>query len=145
MKLRSGVLAGLLLLGLAGPQAHAADDYPTRQIKIIVPFPAGAGPDQVARILGQRLQEELGQADVIAGVIDLAFADFSVAIPQMLGGTLRGIGVTSPKRNELPDLPPLAEAMPGFEATIWYGLLAPANTPEAVVSKLYATSEKILS
>ena len=79
-------------------------------------------------------------------MIDLAFADFSVAIPQMQGGTLRGIGVTSPKRNELtPELPPLAEAMPGFEATIWYGLLAPANTPEPIVNKLYAESEKILT
>ena len=88
----------------------------------------------------------LAVTDVIAGVIDLAFADFSVAIPQMQGGTLRGIGVTSPKRNELtPDLPPLAEAMPGFEATIWYGLLAPANTPEPVVNKLYAESEKFLT
>ena len=76
--------------------------------------------------------------DVLAGVIDLAFADFSLAIPQMQGGTLRGIGVTSPKRNELtPGLPALAEAMPGFEATIWYGLLAPAGTPEPIVNKLY--------
>ncbi len=82
--------------------------------------------------------------DVIAGVIDLAFADFSVAIPQMQGGTLRGIGVTSPKRNELtPTLPALAEAMPGFEATIWYGLLAPANTPEPIVNRLYTESAKI--
>jgi tripartite-type tricarboxylate transporter receptor subunit TctC len=88
----------------------------------------------------------LAVTDVIAGVIDLAFADFSVAIPQMQGGTLRGIGVTSPKRNELtPDLPPLAEAMPGFEATIWYGLLGPANMPEPVVNKLYTISEKILT
>jgi tripartite-type tricarboxylate transporter receptor subunit TctC len=88
----------------------------------------------------------LAVTDVIAGVIDLAFADFSVAIPQMQGGTLRGIGVTSPKRNELtPDLPPLAEAMPGFEATIWYGLLGPANMPEPVVNKLYTVSEKILT
>ena len=54
--------------------------------------------------------------------------------------------MTSPKRNDLaPDLPALAEAMPGFEATIWYGLLAPAKTPEAVVNKLYAESEKFLS
>src|SRR5882672_9232857 len=60
MKLRFHVLAGLVLLGLAGAHANAADDYPTRQIKIIVPFPAGAGPDQV-----QRLQEELGQTVVI--------------------------------------------------------------------------------
>ena len=64
----------------------------------------------------------------------------------MQGGTLRGIGVTSPKRNELtPDLPALAEAMPGFEATIWYGLLAPANTPDAIINKLYAESEKFLT
>jgi tripartite-type tricarboxylate transporter receptor subunit TctC len=84
--------------------------------------------------------------DVIGGTIDLAFADFSLAIPQMQGGTLRGIGVTSPKRNELtPDLPSLAEAMPGFEATIWYGLLAPAGTPAPVVDRIYAESEKFLS
>jgi tripartite-type tricarboxylate transporter receptor subunit TctC len=84
--------------------------------------------------------------DVLAGVIDLAFADFSLAIPQMQGGTLRGIGVTSPKRNELtPGLPALAEAMPGFEATIWYGLLAPAGTPEPIVNKLYEVCEKFLS
>jgi tripartite-type tricarboxylate transporter receptor subunit TctC len=275
MGLRPGVLAAVVLLGLVGPHTHAvADDYPTRQVKIIVPFPAGAGPDQVARLLGQHLQDALGQTvvienrsgalgslgaqevarsapdgytllmgtnttqasnvamlknlpydpakdfapiirtittamvllvkpdfpakdlpqfmeyakthsnmtagygsgasqisnaqlqsrggmsiisasyrgvpqavtDVIAGVIDLAFADFSVAIPQMQGGTLRGIGVTSPKRNELtPTLPALAEAMPGFEATIWYGLLAPANTPEPIINRIYVESTKILS
>jgi tripartite-type tricarboxylate transporter receptor subunit TctC len=84
--------------------------------------------------------------DVMAGAINLTFADLSLAVPQMQGGTLRGIGVTSPKRNELtPGLPALAEAMPGFEATIWYGLLAPANTPDAVVNKLYTESEKFLS
>jgi tripartite-type tricarboxylate transporter receptor subunit TctC len=275
MKLRSAFFAGLVLLGFVGsPAAAAAEDYPKRQIKIIVPFPAGAGPDQVARMLGQHLQDALGQTvvienrtgalgsigaqevarsapdgytllmgtnttqaanvamlknlpydpardfapiirtittamvlvvkpdfpakdlaqfmdyakghpnitagygsgasqisigqlqtrggmsvvaasyrgvpqavtDVLAGVIDLAFADFSLAIPQMNGGTLRGIGVTSPKRNELtPDLPSLAETMPGFEATIWYGLLAPANTPEPIIDKLYTASAKFLA
>jgi tripartite-type tricarboxylate transporter receptor subunit TctC len=84
--------------------------------------------------------------DVIAGVIDLTFGDFSVAIPQMEGGMLRGIGVTSPARNELlPALPALAEAMPGFESTIWYGLLAPANTPEPVIRKLHDESERFLN
>src|SRR5262249_27515934 len=83
---------------------------------------------------------------VIAGWTDLTFGDFSVSMPQIQGGTLRGIGVTSPVRNELlPELPALSEAMPGFGATIWYGLLAPANTPEAIVNKLYAVSEKFLS
>jgi tripartite-type tricarboxylate transporter receptor subunit TctC len=66
MKLRSGILAGLLLLGLAVPHANAAeDDYPKRQIRIIVPFPAGAGPDQVARMLGQHLQDAFAQNVVI--------------------------------------------------------------------------------
>src|SRR5260370_4935326 len=66
MQRRSGLLAGLVLLGLAAPQAaEAADDYPKRQIKIIVPFPAGAGPDQVARMLGQHLQDAFGQTIVI--------------------------------------------------------------------------------
>ena len=65
---------------------------------------------------------------------------------RLVEGTLRGIGVTSPKRNDLtPDLPSLAEAMPDFEATIWYGLLAPAGTPEPIVNKLYDESEKLLT
>src|SRR6516164_1504083 len=202
MRPRSGVFACLALLVLTAQQAFAADDdYPRRQIKIIVPFPGGAGPDQVARLLGKHLQDAFGQpvvienragalgsigaaevahvatlknlaydpakdfspiirttttamvlmvkpdfpardlseflnyagahhltagygsgasqisvaqlqsrggmtlvaasyrgvpqamTDVIAGVIDLTFGDFSVAIPQMQGGTLRGIGV----------------------------------------------------
>src|SRR3954449_5260377 len=66
MKLRLGLLAGLLLLGPAVPHANAAEeDYPKRQVKIIVPFPAGAGPDQVARMLGQHLQDAFGQTVVI--------------------------------------------------------------------------------
>src|SRR5262249_33911576 len=64
MKLRSILLAGFVLSALAAPYA-AADEYPTRQIKIIVPFPAGAGPDQVARLLGQHLQDTFGQTVVI--------------------------------------------------------------------------------
>src|SRR3954447_20415817 len=66
MKLRSGILVGLVLLGVAAPHLAAAeDDYPKRQIKIFVPFPAGAGPDQVARMLGQHLQEAFGQTVLI--------------------------------------------------------------------------------
>ncbi len=63
----------------------------------------------------------------------------------MQGGTLRGIGVTSATRNELtPGLPALAEAMPGFEATIWYGLFAPAGTPAPVVDRIYTECAKFL-
>ena len=84
--------------------------------------------------------------DVIAGVVDLTFGDFSVAIPQMQGGTLRGLAVTSATRNELtPGLPALAEAMPGFNATIWYGLFAPAGTPADIVNKIHAECEQFLT
>jgi len=87
----------------------------------------------------------LAMNDVIAGVVDLTFGDFSVAIPQMQGGTLRGIGVTSATRNDLtPGLPALAEAMPGFNATIWYGMFAPAGTPSDIVNKIHADIEKFL-
>jgi len=83
MKLRSGLLAGLVLLGLAVPQAVvAADDYPKRQIKIIVPFPAGAGPDQVARMLGQHLQDAFGQTVVIENRTGALDAD---GLPTVLG------------------------------------------------------------
>jgi tripartite-type tricarboxylate transporter receptor subunit TctC len=275
MSLKLRALAGLLLFGCSISQGVAAGgEYPNRQIKIVVPFPAGAGPDQVARMLAQHLQNAFGQTvlienragalgsigaaevarsapdgytllmgtntthagnvamlknlpydpvkdfapvmrtvttamvllvkpdfpakdvtqfldyakthpnltagygsgasqisvgqlqsrgglsviaasyrgvpqavtDVMTGAINLTFADLSLAVPQMQGGTLRGIGVTSSKRNELtPGLPALAEAIPGFEATIWYGLLAPANTPGAIIDKLYTESEKFLS
>src|SRR5689334_9336643 len=66
MRLRSMVLACIWAIAFAAPQpGRADDDYPKRQIKIIVPFPGGAGPDNVARLLGRHLQEALGQPVVI--------------------------------------------------------------------------------
>src|SRR6201986_4764400 len=66
MRSLSGWLLGLCWLALAEPPAlAAADTYPTRQIKIIVPFPGGAGPDQVARLVGKYLQDAFGQPVVI--------------------------------------------------------------------------------
>src|SRR3984885_6037307 len=60
------LLAGLLLFGSAISSGLAAGgDYPNRQIKIVVPFPAGAGPDSVARLLAQHLQEAFGQTVLI--------------------------------------------------------------------------------
>ena len=66
MGLRSRVLACLFLVAFAAPHALAADDdYPRRPIRIIVPFPGGAGPDQVARLLGKHLQEAFNETVIL--------------------------------------------------------------------------------
>ena len=76
--------------------------------------------------------------DLIAGHIQLTFTSTITALPYMKDGRLRGIAVTSPGRNSAaPDVPSVAESgHPGFEASSWLGILAPAKTPTAIVSLL---------
>jgi tripartite-type tricarboxylate transporter receptor subunit TctC len=78
--------------------------------------------------------------DVVAGHIDLMFASILTAKPLVESKQLRGIAVTSKNRNPtMPDLPAMADfpGLENFEADLWYGLLAPANTDPAIVHKLY--------
>ncbi|TCH98986.1 tripartite tricarboxylate transporter substrate binding protein [Roseococcus sp. SYP-B2431] len=73
------------------------------------------------------------------GRIHAMFQALLEAIPTLREGSTRGLGISSAERNALlPDLPPVAEAVPGFEAVFWQGVFAPAGTPEAVVRKLGA-------
>jgi tripartite-type tricarboxylate transporter receptor subunit TctC len=59
-------------------------------------------------------------------------------MPQIQGGKMKGLGVTSPARTPLaPELPAIAEMFPGFETRIWYGLVAPAGTPRPVIARLH--------
>ncbi len=78
--------------------------------------------------------------DIIGGQIDVAFATALTAKPLIDAGRLRALAVSGPRRiDALPDVPPLAEAgVPGYEAMQWYGLLAPAGTPAAVVERVHA-------
>lgn len=84
--------------------------------------------------------------DLIAGRVDLMFDNFSTAWPQVKAGRLRALAVTSARRNSAaPDLPTIAEAgVPGYEATVWFGVVAPAGTPDAVVKRLNAEIRKAL-
>lgn len=77
--------------------------------------------------------------DVIGGHISLLFADPPPTLPMVKAGKVRALGVTSAiPLPSAPDIPPLAdEGVPGFDATGWGMVLAPAHTPDAVVSKLY--------
>lgn len=76
--------------------------------------------------------------DLLAGQIDLSFLSTPGAVPYMKAGKLRGLGVTSARRiDQAKDLPTVAESvLPGYEASVWYGLVAPAGTPKEVVARL---------
>src|SRR5688572_11523342 len=247
-----------LVAALAVPLAHA-QTYPAKAVKLVVPFPAGSATDQIARVIGQQLQETLGQpfvvenkpgaqgaiaasevaraapdgytlmvgtntplaanpslfkklnydpakdfapiarlgtisfmimvrpdfpaknlkeflsysknnpgklsagygsagsqvsqamlrsmgridfidvpykglpqaiTDVLGGQVSFTFADLANALAQIKGGKLRGIAVTSQKRSALaPEIPAIAEELPGYELIAWFALVAPANTP----------------
>ena len=84
--------------------------------------------------------------DVIAGRIDLQFENAPSVLGHVRGGALRGVAVGSSKRSSLfPDLPTIGETVPGYEATSWFGVLAPAKTPRAVVDKINAAINKALA
>ena len=78
--------------------------------------------------------------DIIGGQIDVAFATALTAKPLIDAGRLRALAVSGPRRiDALPSVPPVAQAgVPGYEAMQWYGLLAPAGTPAAIVERVHA-------
>src|SRR4029453_3767455 len=84
--------------------------------------------------------------DLISGRAAFFVSSLETALPQFKSNQLRALAVSSPKRSPaLPDVPTFAEAgFKGSEATTWFGVLAPAGTPEPIVSRLNAEITKIL-
>ena len=76
--------------------------------------------------------------DVIAGRIQMLFSGVPQALPHVQGGRLRALAVTTPARSPaVPDVPTVAEAgVPGFDVTVWYGILATGRTPKPIIDKL---------
>jgi tripartite-type tricarboxylate transporter receptor subunit TctC len=85
--------------------------------------------------------------DVIAGHVQLMFATSASVIGHIKAGTLRPLAVTTIKRTSLmPELATVAElGLPGFDATTWHGLVAPAGTPKEIVEALHAATVKALA
>jgi tripartite-type tricarboxylate transporter receptor subunit TctC len=82
--------------------------------------------------------EALAITDLLGGQVQMVAPNLAAAINLVKQGKLRALGVTSATRNpQLPDVPAVAEAIPGFENAGWFGLMAPAGTPEAIVDKVY--------
>ena len=115
----SSHLAGEMLKSMAGIDM------------VHVPY-KGGGPALVALLSGQ---------------VQLMFATLPAAMPHVKSGKLRPVAVTTSHRSQaLPELPTIAESgVPGYEAATWYGLLAPAGTPKAIVDRLHAEIVKILA
>jgi tripartite-type tricarboxylate transporter receptor subunit TctC len=272
--LRTGL--GVYLMTLAGLAAReaAAQGYPSKQIRFIVPFAAGSAPDNIARMVGQRMEQTLGQpviidnkpgangsigageaaraapdgytifagtsgtlalnpalfkklpydavkdfspvarlitaalvlvvkpdflarntrefvelarlqpnkltsgysspgmqvsnaqlrtlagvhvlgvpykgvpqavTDVLSGQITFTFADYAVAFPHVRGGTLKGLGITALQRTSLmSEMPALAEEIPGFDATVWNGIVVPAGTPREAINRLWEAAQNAM-
>jgi tripartite-type tricarboxylate transporter receptor subunit TctC len=83
--------------------------------------------------------------DLMGGRYEFIFAGMQGATAQVRAGKLRAIAVTTPKRvAALPDIPAVAEEIPGFEVVGWYGIMAPAGLPAPILSRLNAELVKIL-
>jgi tripartite-type tricarboxylate transporter receptor subunit TctC len=119
--------------GSGNATAHVAQEvfYSTAKLKMThIPY-RGSGPSMAA---------------LLANEVQVIFSGPTAAIPQIKAGKVRPLGVTSPKRSgELPDVPTMGEqGYKGFEIRGWYGLMAPAGTPPAIVNKLHQEIVQIL-
>lgn len=116
----------------AGSTTHFAGELLKMQshVDILqVPF-RGAAP-AIINLLGRQ--------------IDMAFVNISIAKPHIDSGKLRALAVTTLNRSSiLPDVPAVAEILPGFEVNPWWGLLAPINTPSQIVDRIQTELARIL-
>jgi len=89
-----------------------------------------------------------GQAvtDLLGGQIDLLFAPAQTVMPHVKAGKLKALATTGPRRpEELPDLPTVAQTVPGYSAVGWFGLLAPVGTPKAAVQRISTDANHVLA
>lgn len=116
----------------AGSIQHMAGELfkaMTRTDILHVPY-KGAGP---------------AMTDLLAGHVSMAFDTMPSALPQVRAGRIRALGISSATRHPaLPDVPAIAETVPGYELVTWYGLFAPRGTPNAVVERLNAEARRAL-
>ncbi|WP_454633385.1 Bug family tripartite tricarboxylate transporter substrate binding protein [Bradyrhizobium cenepequi] len=83
---------------------------------------------------------------LLAGDVDLMFDNLGVTLPLVTAGKLKLLAVASPKRlPAMPDVPTIAETLPGFEAVAWYAIVAPPGTPKAIVEKINADVNEVLA
>jgi tripartite-type tricarboxylate transporter receptor subunit TctC len=83
--------------------------------------------------------EALALADLMAGRVHVVFGSVPASLQHIKAGKLRALGVsTATRADALPDIPPIGDFVPGYEASTWYGIAAPRGTPAAIVERLNA-------
>jgi tripartite-type tricarboxylate transporter receptor subunit TctC len=144
-------------------------DFPANNLREFIEY-ARKNPDKISygsvgvgsstHIAGATLAKEAGvkmvhvpyrgsaqiQTDIMGGQIQAAFVNLGGALQLIRTNRLKAIAVSTEKRSAiLPDVPAVAETYPGFDFNFWYGLMAPAGTPPAVVNKLHAALVEVLA
>ena len=121
---------------------------------------ASAGNGTLNHLVGEMLKSRAGidlkhipyrgiapaLSDVIAGHVPITFSNLPAVISQIQAGTVRALGVSTLKRNaNIPDVPPIADTVPGFDAELWIALYAVAGTPQPIVDRLVAATHAALA
>lgn len=161
--------APVVLVGKSPVLISARNDAPVKSIKELVDY-AKANPDKLTaaypgngtlgHITGELLQAKTGikiagthyrgsapiMTDLLGGHVDIAMDSMAAYVPNVKEGKLRALAIAGAKRwPVLPDVPTVAESgIPGFEASVWYAILAPTGTPPDIVAKLNAAANEYL-
>src|SRR5947207_3204125 len=147
----------VLALSMLASTAAQAQSWPSRPVTVVVPFAAGVTGDIMPRSLVEHLSGELLQqrtgisfaqtqyrgspaiiSDILGEHIDIGMDSIAPYVALIKENKLRGLAIAAATRwPQLPDVPTVAESgFPGFEAAVWYALLAPAGTPPEIIAKL---------
>jgi len=159
--------APIARLGTTSFMLMVRPDFPARNLKDFLaqvrkqPGKLSAGYGSAGSQVSLAMLKSMGKLDVVevpykgipqaitdtmGGSLAFTFVDLGNALAQAKGGKLRGLGVTSQKRTPLaPDMPALAEELPGYELIAWFALMAPAKTPAEIVQKLHDAAVKSLA
>jgi len=142
-------------------------DFPAKDLKSFIaharsrPGKLSAGYGSAGSQVSIAMLKQLGKLDIVevpykgipqtitdtmGGSLQLTFVDMANALAQAKGGKLHGLAVTSGKRSALaPDVPAIAEELPGYEIIAWFALMAPAKLPEPIVQRLHQVNMHALA
>jgi tripartite-type tricarboxylate transporter receptor subunit TctC len=138
-KVRASTVQDFIALAKANPgklnyasQGSGSTSHLTAEL-----FKSMAGGLEIAHIPYKGTAPAL--ADLLGGQVDMMCDNLGVSLPHVRSGKLKALAVASAKRvTSMPDVPALAETLPGFEAVAWFGIVAPPKTPAAIAEKVAA-------